>query len=110
MTPSHAASRDTKSRRKRWILWIPLALLAVVIAGVGWVGVRGALAKSELESAIPLASRIQSQVVAGNGAGAEQTFKALSGHSFRAAELTSDPVWRLFESLPVVGPNLTAVR
>jgi len=85
-------------------------LLAVVIIAVGWVGVRGALAKSELESAIPLASKIQSQVVAGDGAGAGQTFKALSGHSSRASELTSDPIWRLFEGVPVVGPNLTAVR
>ncbi|HEY8765854.1 MAG TPA: DUF4012 domain-containing protein, partial [Dehalococcoidia bacterium] len=85
-------------------------MLAVVIIAVGWVGVRGALAKSELESAIPLASKIQSQVVAGDGAGAGQTFKALSGHSSRASELTSDPIWRLFEGVPVVGPNLTAVR
>jgi len=92
------------------ILWFGLGLSVLVIACVAWVGVRAVLAKAELEAAIPLAARIQSQVISGDAAGAGRTFKDLSTHSSNAAELTSDPIWRSFEIVPSLGPNLTAVR
>jgi len=82
----------------------------MVIAAVAWVGVRAVLAKGELETAVPLTSRIQSQIILGDGAAAVRTSGQLSAHATSAAALTSDPVWRAFELLPWLGPNLTAVR
>ncbi|MEA9999652.1 DUF4012 domain-containing protein [Cryobacterium sp. RTS3] len=82
----------------------------IVIAALAWVGTRAYLAKGELESAIPLAAQIQSDVVAGDAASAATRFDSLASHSSNAADLTSDPIWRAFEVVPVVGANLTAVR
>lgn len=112
MSPSHAAvlSAHTRVRPRSIVLWAGIALLVIVAAAVAWVGVRAILAKGELESAIPLAAKLQSQVVSGDGTRAGLTFEKLSAHSSTAASLTSDPVWRSFEVLPFFGPNLTAVR
>jgi hypothetical protein len=91
-------------------LYIGIALLVLVVAASAWVGMRAFLAKGELESAIPLASAVQQQVVTGDGATSIRASTELSRHASRAANLTSDPVWRAFEVIPWVGPNLTAVR
>ena len=68
------------------------------------------LAKGELESAVPLAAQIQDEVMSGEAEAAKQTFKQFDAHVSTAAALTSDPIWRAFEVLPLAGPNLTAVR
>ena len=81
-----------------------------MVASVAWVGVRGMLVKGELESAVPLASKIQAEIVSGDGAAAGQTAQKLSAHASSAASLTSDPVWRSLELVPVLGSSLTAVR
>lgn len=112
MSPSHAANPRTtsRSRTKLIFLWPGVILLLVILASVAWVGVRAVLAKSELESAVPLALKIQTQVTSGDTHAAAQTFEQLDSHASSAAALTSDPVWRAFEILPEVGPNLAAVR
>lgn len=105
-TPITAA----RSASFRVAAWGALAVIVSLFAATAWVGVRAFIAKGELESAIPLASKIQSQVVSGNGAKAGLTSEKLSARAAKAVALTSDPVWRAFEVLPVLGPNLTAVR
>ena len=75
-----------------------------------WVGVRGLMAKGELDAAIPLAATIRSEVLARDSSSAVTRAKAMVSHTSRARELTSDRVWRATESLPFVGPNLVAVR
>ena len=112
MAPSHAAVESASARRSRprIALWIAIGLLALCLFAAGWVGVRGLLAKGELESAVPLAASIQGQIVDGDPDAAQLTFDRLDAHASTAATLTSDPIWRSFELLPFVGPNLTAVR
>jgi hypothetical protein len=106
-----AARRSRRGVRPRTVvLWLGLAIIVLVFSAVAWVGLRGLLAKHELESAVPLASKIQSEVVAGDSKAAGRTAGQLSGHASRAASLTSDPIWRAFEVVPVLGANLTAVR
>ena len=85
-------------------------MIALVVAAVAWVGVRGLLAKGELESAVPLALKVQSEIVAGDSEAAVRTAVTLSAHGASAARLTSDPVWRSFELVPVLGSNFTVVR
>ncbi|MCU1546960.1 MAG: hypothetical protein JWP30_2060, partial [Homoserinimonas sp.] len=92
------------------MFWSALALLLLVLIAIAWVGIRGLIAKGDLEAAVPLASEIQDEVVAGDGDAAGETAQLLDSHASSAANLTSDPVWRAFETLPLLGPNLTAVR
>ncbi|TFD83898.1 DUF4012 domain-containing protein [Cryobacterium lactosi] len=87
-----------------------LAVVIVLLGSVAWVGVRAVLARGELEGAIPLASTMQRQVVDGDGDGARLTGEELTQRAASAAALTSDPVWRAFEGIPALGPNLAVVR
>ncbi len=80
-----------------------------MMAAAAWVGIRGILAKDELESAQELAGSLQESAVELDFADAEQVAE-LADHARRAAELTSDPVWRLAEIVPYAGANLAAVR
>ena len=112
MVISRSAKRRSRrgTRPQKVVLWAGLVLVALVAASVAWVGVRGLLAKGELESAVPLASKIQAEIMAGDSEAAGKTAKSLAAHASKAAGLTSDPVWRSFESIPVLGTNVTAVR
>lgn len=90
--------------------WAVAVIALVLIVGAAWVGTRALLARDELQSAVPLAARIQEHVVAGDAAGATETAGELQRHAGNAAGLTSDPIWRAAEVVPLLGPNLTAVR
>ncbi|WP_166804466.1 DUF4012 domain-containing protein [Cryobacterium algoritolerans] len=61
-------------------------------------------------ASVPLASEIQNHVFANEGAAAIRASTELGHHSANAANLTSDVVWRAFEVLPYLGPNLVTVR
>jgi hypothetical protein len=105
--------RRTQQARRSPKKILALAILAVVLIVIGlvaWVGVRASIARGELEGAIPLASTMQEQVVGGDSAGAQNTARELQRRADSAAGLTSDPIWRSFESLPRLGTNLLAVR
>ncbi|TFB95890.1 DUF4012 domain-containing protein [Cryobacterium sp. HLT2-28] len=110
LSQSTAGARMRRSRRRRVGVWICTATLVLAIGAGTWVGVRGSLAKGELETAMPLASKIQGEILSGHGAEASATAAELGRHLESAASLTGDPIWRAFEALPVVGPTLAAVR
>jgi hypothetical protein len=99
-------------RRKRAKITyaIAAAVLAFALVLVAWIGVRAALARGELESAIPLASAVQDRLMEGDSDAAGVAASNLLERANNAASLTSDPVWRAFESFPIVGVNLTVVR
>ncbi len=112
--PSHMSQSSTRSRarRRRARVWVPIvAGIVVALAAVtAWIGVRGFLAKDELEAAVPLAGQVQDHLIAGDVTAAQQAFASLDGHASAAASLTSDPIWRAAEIVPFVGANLTVVR
>lgn len=106
-----------KSRKRPLIrsfrLWVPVVLGVVVVAlgaAALWIGPRAFEAKDELEAAIPLAQRVEAHLVKSESEHAQQAARAMQRHTARAHELTSDPVWRSLEWMPVVGANLKAVR
>jgi hypothetical protein len=82
--------------------------LVLVISA--WVGVRGFLAAQELQAAIPLAARVQVEFATGDVLKATATSEEIVDRAQAAVDLTSDPLWRLVEAVPLVGPSLTAVR
>ncbi|TFC18201.1 DUF4012 domain-containing protein [Cryobacterium algoritolerans] len=84
--------------------------MILLAAATCWVAVRGLLARDELVASVPLASEIQNHVFANEGAAAIRASTELGHHSANAANLTSDVVWRAFEVLPYLGPNLVTVR
>ncbi|MEO5920109.1 MAG: DUF4012 domain-containing protein [Pseudolysinimonas sp.] len=86
---------------------IPVALL---VAAVAWVGVRGLLAKGELEEAQALIREMKQSALDFDLPAVGTTFNEVKQHSEAARGLTSDPVWRLFEFIPWAGGNLTVVR
>jgi hypothetical protein len=86
------------------------AVVFVLLLVGAWVGIRGLLAKNELESALPAAKQVQTAVVAGDLATAKSAATTLRKHAAAAASLTGDPVWRVAEFFPLLGSNLTAVR
>ncbi|WEO77991.1 DUF4012 domain-containing protein [Cryobacterium sp. SO2] len=53
---------------------------------------------------------MQQQVVDGDGEAARLTGVELGDRAASASALTSDPVWRMFEGIPALGPNLAVVR
>lgn len=83
--------------------------LAVLALGA-WLGIRGWQAKGELESLQALAAPLSDAVVAGDVDAIADVVTDAHGHAARAAELTTDPVWRAAELIPGVGPNAAAVR
>ncbi|WP_159433881.1 DUF4012 domain-containing protein [Cryobacterium flavum] len=118
MSSSHAAHaappKRTRSRtrtRTRTVVGLAvLGLLMVVVAATAWVGIRVLQAKDALEAAVPLASTIKDQVIAGDSDAAGRTAAELADYAQTASSRTSDPVWRTFELLPFLGPNLQVVR
>ncbi|WP_185094148.1 DUF4012 domain-containing protein [Curtobacterium sp. PhB137] len=81
-----------------------------MILAVAWVGVRGLLAKRDLEASVSHVETLKSQLTKGDTKGAQRTANELEDSAAGARALTGDPVWALFERTPFIGENLAAVR
>lgn len=115
-TPSRRDARAARRSDRRWsrrtrrlIVWSVVGVFAILVACAVWVGVRAWMAKGELEAAIPLANQVKAKIGAADTEGASADVQALAEHAHNAAGLTSDPVWKLAELVPLIGPNLAAV-
>lgn len=82
----------------------------MVLIPVGWLGVRGWMAKGELEAAQAEISELKAKALAFDVDGAMASLDRVVTRVDSAVELTGDPVWRIAEGLPFLGKNLTAVR
>lgn len=85
-------------------------MFVLVVACAAWVGVRGWMAKNDLQQAQSVATTIQKQILAGDSSAASTSAMELSARVHSAHSLTSDPVWRMAEAFPVLGRDLGAVR
>jgi len=99
-----------RSRAHRFWLGIFLGIIVVLVGATVWVGAQTLAAKSELEQAVPLASTVQQAVVAGDTSAAQEAANELGEHARAAEGHAGGPIWRAFEAVPFLGPNLTAVR
>ncbi len=107
--------RGGKPRRRRPgpIFWTVSALALLLVAAVVWIGVRGYLAVSELQTARASISELQAQVSGGGKADTDQVAadaQTLVTHLSSARSLTGDPIWRAAEVIPFAGSNLSALR
>lgn len=94
----------TVGRITAWVLGGLLLLLIVVGA---WVGVRGWMAYQHL-SRIQTGISEASSALTSDPAAAGATLARLASDASSAHDLTSDPVWRLAERSPWIGPQLQA--
>ncbi|MBO1741177.1 DUF4012 domain-containing protein [Leifsonia sp. TF02-11] len=110
--PPRLAAPPTEPRRRTWrrVLWIVLIVVLLVLAAAAWVGVRAALARQELAAAEPDVQAVRTAIESGGITHVGPAAADLQKRAHHAAALTSDPVWRLAEFVPWIGPNLTAVR
>jgi hypothetical protein len=110
-TQRRLRAKPTRARIiTRWVLWSLLAVVLIVGALGAWVGVRAFEAKGELEKAQGSIGELKTQALAFDSAGATKTLSSITKRTDHAVELTSDPIWRFAEVVPVAGPNLTAFR
>lgn len=116
MPNAHQSRRSLRARTpkrkqfyRRWWFWAIVVVL-LVIAAAAWIGVRALQAKDNLEAAVPAVSTLKEQVLAQDIDGAKKTLADVAPKVREARDLTSDPIWRAAELIPVAGSNLTAVR
>ena len=107
---SEQPRKRARRRRWPWIVGGVFLLLVVVGGGAAWVGMKAFTVKDELEASRPLLASVKDKVLAGQASSAQTDVDELSAHADKAREAASDPVWKFAEILPVVGPNLAAVR
>jgi len=94
-------------------LWVPIGILVVLIGLVVWGSIlanRAFAAKDALEEAIPLASKTQDLIAAGDLEGAKAAAGELTALTAEARTQTNGRLWKAVEWVPVVGPNMAAVR
>lgn len=105
------ARSSRASHTSPWVRWVVLGGIMVLLAWSAWVVVRGLIARDQLTSAMPVARELSSVVLDGGADGdADALVAQLKDRAATAAEMTHDPIWRLTEYVPWIGPNLAAVR
>jgi len=104
---------EARARRRRIVRRVLIGLgvlvLLVVVAGV-LVGLDAMRARDALTAAASEVQTLQSQVRAGDAAGAATTLTALQAHSAKARTATNGPLWRFAVSLPKLGADAIAVQ
>lgn len=108
--PPHAAGSRRTHPRRHTLRWLLIGALVLILFWVAWVGLRAIMAKVELEKSVSLATILQTQITNDDARAAKATAGQLAKHARSAQDLTSDPLWRAAELLPLAGPNLAAVR
>lgn len=86
-----------------------LLVVLLLVVAVGWVGVRGYLAKGHLDDAAAQLPTFEQQMGDLEVEAARTTLAQVQSETSAARDLTSDPVWRLFGAFPLGGQNFAAV-
>lgn len=110
--PTRRSARHQRKRHKRsWVRWGAGGLIIVAVIAFGaWVGARGLLAKSELESAQTLLSQMKTEAAASDMKAATKTVEMIRDHTRKAVSLTSDPIWGFAQNIPFIGVNFSVMR
>lgn len=107
-----AAARDRRARRRRItgrVVVVLVVLLAVVLLLAGWLAFRAVQTVNALTDAKDAVSDVRGALDDGDTRTLEAALPRIQDATGRAHASSSDPVWRLAEHLPRVGPQLAAV-
>jgi hypothetical protein len=105
-----------KHRPRRWGRWIGITALVLVVVGIvlavlGWLlAERVFAARDSLTEAVPRAQEIPALVLSGDVEGATRTTQEVHDAAADAVQQSEFWLWSLGEKVPVLGPNLSAVR
>jgi hypothetical protein len=87
-----------------------LSLIAVAVLGVAIFAVQGVRAASALRDAERVSQELSARIVAGDVPGARDRLAAFDRATTIARESTDGPMWWLGSKLPILGPNIGALR
>jgi hypothetical protein len=104
---SESTPAGTPGLAGRIVAWTLAALLALAVLAAAWVGVRAVLAYGHLTAAQDAAADVAETL--DDPAAAASAIADISADTAAARSLTSDPIWRLAETMPWIGPQLAAV-
>ncbi|MFG6503164.1 DUF4012 domain-containing protein [Microbacterium sp. P05] len=89
------------------VAWTLAAILLLTVLAAAWIGVRGFLAYGHLTAAQDAAAEVTESL--DDPAAAATAIDRISADTAAARALTSDPIWQGAESVPWIGPQLSAV-
>lgn len=95
------------SRLRRWVL---IALVAVPLVLVAWVGWHAWQLNRDLSAAVDDAEDLQQAIRVGDPAAALSAAEALEEHSAAAADLTRGATWSAVGRLPLVGDDARGIE
>lgn len=110
--PKKVRTRAQRTRR-RISIGASVALLLGVITVVvltAYIANRALVAKDSLESAQGQLTTFKNALGQPNAPSTAALYTQLQKNTTKAADQVDDPVWSLYERIPVVGPNLKAFR
>ncbi|WP_426938806.1 DUF4012 domain-containing protein [Pseudarthrobacter sp. S3] len=81
----------------------------VALAAAAWLGERATTINYELNTASELIPSIKDAVAANDSKRATAVTEKLRSHTAEAKRAAEDPVWTLASSIPIAGPNFSAV-
>lgn len=91
------------SERSRALRWAGLALIALIVTFVAWLGFQALSAKSSLEEARQSAQQVKDALIKGNSGDAGQWADTTLAHAQSARSTMHSGPWRLAAALPVLG-------
>jgi hypothetical protein len=108
--------KASSGEQRRWtprrvLVLVVVLVIAFLVFCALWVGLRGIVAARDLQRSAALVSSIRSDLSTTTmQPAAQRDAKTLQQRASSAEALTSDPIWRSAEFVPVVGPDLRALR
>lgn len=105
-----SAWRIARTRERRTARWVLIGLGAVVLVGAATAGAAAYEARRQLQSAADLADTGLDQLRTGDTEAAADTFSKAQFQFERASSQLNGPLGLVGRALPVVAPNLTAMR
>lgn len=94
---------DTRWFRRREVMWTALAILVVIVAFGGWLGLRAVAAKSSLEQARHSAQQTKDALLQGNTKDASRFAAEAQSHAQEARDATHSVPWNIVSIVPWLG-------
>jgi hypothetical protein len=109
--PSQGRKRRKTSYTRRLVLcfsWAS-AFLILLSSVIFWIGSRATVINDELLAATQLIEPLKETISEEKPDQAVKTVEQIRSHTTAARQAASDPIWNLATTLPILGPNLSAV-
>lgn len=93
----------------RIFAWVAATCALLSLVATAWLAVRASQIRSHLSEAMEAGIELKNHATQGREQEASQALRELEVRVARAREFATDPLWRFAGSVPVIGPNFSAV-